>query len=260
MSNERDLWVRDFYQHPLTQAVLTQGEATARIASQLWAWLELAPGARVFDQCCGDGSLSLELARRGTCGYGVDISELFIGTARRMATEANLDVEFSAADASTWHSPQPCDAGFNWGTGFGCFLEDSQNQAMLAAAAASLKPGALFVLDYYNVAGVLASFKPEFSYTRQRGERDAADHREVQITRTSELDLRRGALHQIWRLQEAGHAPTELPRTTTRLYLPRELCGMLEAAGFAPLTLFGSAEGEVLSLSSPRCLVLARRV
>ncbi|MCB9588372.1 MAG: class I SAM-dependent methyltransferase [Polyangiaceae bacterium] len=253
MTSERDLWVRDFYQHPLTQAVLTQGEATTRIADRLWKWLELTPGALVFDQCCGDGSLSLELARRGTRGYGVDISQPFISAAAAAAREQALSVAFSAADASAWSTQEACDAGFNWGTGFGCFLEDSQNQAMLNAAASSLRSGALFLLDYYNVAGVLAGFKPEFSYTRQR------DGRQVQITRTSELDLRRGALHQIWRLQETDGAPTELPRTTTRLYLPRELCRMLEDAGFAPLRLFGSAEGEALSLASPRCLVLARR-
>ncbi len=253
MTDDRDPWVRDFYQHPLTEAVLTQGEATQRIADRLWSLLELASGSRVFDQCCGDGSLSLELARRGTRGYGVDISAPFIDAAKRAST-AGSELRFSVADASAWATPAPCDAGFNWGTGFGCFPEDSKNQAMLDCAARSLRSGALFVLDYYNVAGVLANFRAEFSYARERaGE-------EVHITRTSELDLRAGTLHQVWRLSAGGKAPTQLPRTTTRLYLPRELCAMLERAGFSVVALFGSAEGEALSLESPRCLVLARRV
>lgn len=258
MTGDRDLWVRDFYEHPLTAAVLTQGEATRRIADRLWALLELSPGARVFDQCCGDGSLSLELARRGTTGYGVDISQPFIDRATREAAEGKstkqvLTVEFAAADAARWKAPKECDAGFNWGTGFGCFPEDSSNQRMLECAAASLRGSALFLLDYYNVAGVLANFKPEFSYSRQR------NGREVHITRRSELDLRGGTLHQIWEFREGDSPATELPRTTTRLYLPRELCGMLEAAGFGVVRLFGSVDGEPLSLDSPRCLVLARR-
>lgn len=258
MTGDRDLWVRDFYQHPLTEAVLTQGEATRRVVDRLWSLLELSPGARVFDQCCGDGSLSLELARRGTTGYGVDISQPFIDRAKRGAadqesTRQALKVEFEAADAASWKTPRECDAGFNWGTGFGCFLEDSKNQRMLECAAASLRSAALFVLDYYNVAGVLANYKPEFSYSRQR------DGREVLITRRSQLDLQRGTLHQIWEFQEGDGPATELPRTTTRLYLPRELCGMLEAAGFGVVRLFGSADCEPLSLASPRCLVLARR-
>ncbi|MEZ4228437.1 MAG: methyltransferase domain-containing protein [Polyangiaceae bacterium] len=253
MTGDAELWVRDFYQHPLTQAVLTQGEARRRIAERLWALLELAPGARVFDQCCGDGGLSIELAKRGTSGYGVDISAPFIQLAQRKASEGEPELLFAAADATSWVAPTACDAGFNWGTGFGCFLEDSRNQAMLDCAARSLKPGARFLLDYYNVAGVLANFKPEFSYTRTLAER------EVHITRSSELDLERGTLHQIWRLSEADAPEAELPRTTTRLYLPRELCGMLERAGFSVNALLGGADGEPLSLESPRCLVLARR-
>lgn len=246
-------WVRAFYSHPSTFAVLTQGKATETIAERLWSLLELTAGARVFDQCCGSGSVALELARRGAPGVGVDISEPFISAGQAIAEAEQLPVELVAADASHWSSPLPCQAGFNWGTGFGCFAQDARNIAMLECAAASLEPGALYLLDYYNVAGVLAHFKPEFSYQRE------LDGEAVEVTRRSELDLAAGTLHQRWFLQPSRGPRVELPTTTTRLYLPFELISMLEGVGFRVQRLFGDARGAALDLASPRCMLLARR-
>src|SRR5690606_25004233 len=93
-------WVRAFYSHPSTFAVLTQGKATETIAERLWSLLELTAGARVFDQCCGSGSVALELARRGAPGVGVDISEPFISAGQAIAEAEQLPVELVAADAS----------------------------------------------------------------------------------------------------------------------------------------------------------------
>ncbi len=248
-----DDWTREFYETPLAASILTSDpEAIETITDRLAHWLGLASGHRVFDQCCGDGSISRALAVRGHPVHGVDISGPFIEHAIAEAQRARLDATYTRSDAGTWVTETLCDAGFNWGTGFGCSADDADNQSMLQAAADSLRPGARFVLDYYNVAGVLAAFRPLFSYQR------TLEGQVVQVQRKSELDLGQGLLHQDWTFED-GSGIIDMPRTTTRLYLPREVATMLEWAGFEVLERFGDHEGGPLRLDGPRCLFVASK-
>jgi D-alanine-D-alanine ligase len=249
-----DDWPRAFYELPLTAAILTQGPREVDQAlGLLTRQLRLEPGQRVLDQCCGDGVLSLALAERGHVTEGVDVSRPYVARAREAAAARGLDCRFECADAARWTPSSPCDAGFNWGTGFGCFADDEQNLGLLRRAAESLVRGAWFLLDYYNPAGVLAGFKDTFSYQREHPAGGT-----VTIERRSELDLERGLLHQRWTLTHAEQV-AEAPRTTTRLYLPADLRRLLEAAGFEEPAFLGDRDGGALTLHSPRCIVVARR-
>ena len=248
-----DGWTRAFYETPALAAVLVEeGELLDQALACLTRELGLRGGERLLDQCCGAGGIALALAERGHPVVGVDISAPFVERARARAAARGLPCTFARADATRWQADAPCDAGFNWATGFGCFADDAANQAMLARAAASLRPDAPFLLDYYNVAGVLADFKPSFTYARE------VDGRAVEVTRASTLDLARGLLHQRWRLVD-GDAVAEPPPTTTRLYLAADLVRLLEGAGFAVERVLGDADGGALDLASPRCVVVARR-
>lgn len=248
-----DGWTRAFYETPVAASLLpvSQAELDLRVACIERA-LGLRGGERLLDQCCGAGSIALALARKGHPVVGVDISSAFVDQARADAAASGLDAELACADATAWTSPTPCDAGFNWGTGFGCFASDDANRAMLACAWASLRPGARFALDYYNVAGVLAGFRPEFSYERE------LDGRTVRVERRSVLDLERGLLHQDWSFHDAGQV-TPMPRTTTRLYLPAELAAMLVSVGFDVQEFLGGYDGRPLDLAAPRCIVVVHR-
>jgi SAM-dependent methyltransferase len=248
-----DGWTRAFYETPVAASLLpaTQAELDLRVACIERA-LALRGGERLLDQCCGAGNIALALARKGHPVVGVDISRAFIDRAAADARASGLDAAFTCADATRWTAPEPCDAGFNWGTGFGCFADDGANRAMLAAACASLRPGAPFALDYYNVAGVLAGFRAEFAYERE------LDGRTVRVERRSRLDLARGLLHQDWSFHDGGQV-TPMPRTTTRLYLPAELAAMLASVGFAVQGFLGGYDGRPLDLDTPRCIAIVRR-
>lgn len=248
-----DDWTQAFYETPIAAAILTRSAPEVeKVADRVAAWLELGPGARVFEQCCGSGEVALALSRRGHDVVGVDISGPFIDAATRVAKQEGLQAQFARADASEWVSPRPCDAGFNWGTGFGCSAQDADNLGTLASACASLEPGAPFLLDYYNVAGVLAGFRESFEYTRD------FEGRPVTVRRESELHLEAGLMKQQWWFID-GDQTVKMPKTTTRLYLPKELLAMLEAAGLHTERVWGDHEGGPLTLDSPRCVVLARK-
>ena len=248
-----DGWTRAFYETPVAASLLpvTGAELDLRVACIERA-LDLRGGERLLDQCCGAGNIALALARKGHPVAGVDISSAFVDQARAEAQAGRLDADFACADATAWTAPAPCDAGFNWGTGFGCFADDDANRAMLARAHESLRPGARFALDYYNVAGVLAGFRAGFAYQRE------LDGRTVRVERRSALDLERGLLHQDWSFHD-GDRVTPMPRTTTRLYLPAELAAMLASVGFAVQEFLGGYDGRPLDLDAPRCIVIVRR-
>lgn len=74
--------------------------------------LRLAPGTRIPDLACGTGELLCTWARdHGTTGTGVDISTVFLGTARERAAELGVAdrVGFVHGDASGHVADAPVD-------------------------------------------------------------------------------------------------------------------------------------------------------
>ncbi len=109
------------HRYDLTNAVISAGlhrrwkEATVRL-------LDLRPGGRGLDVCCGTGDLALLLARRvGARGrvVGIDVSEEMLRIARRRAAAAGTGAvcRFAQGDAEALALP---DAAFDAATvGFG---------------------------------------------------------------------------------------------------------------------------------------------
>src|SRR5690242_1224968 len=75
--------------------------------------LELKPGMRVFDQCCGIGRISMPLAERGMSIIGVDQSRSYINKASQQASARGLPCQFSVGDAFEFIANPVCDAAIN---------------------------------------------------------------------------------------------------------------------------------------------------
>lgn len=216
--------------------------------------LRLGPDSLVFDQCCGIGSLAIPLAQRGAQVIGVDLIDSYITRARAESEPAGVAARctFHRGDAFRFTPQEPCDAALNWGTGFGNAETDAENLQMLQRAWESLRPGGLFILDYQNIARVLAGFQPALV----RRSRSAAG--EIVLLRESELDLPNGCLRQRWTVLRPDGS-RRVTRTAVRLYLPHEISALLQRAGFTEVTFFGGVSHEPLGLQSPRCIALARK-
>lgn len=113
----------------------------------------LEPGARVLDMGCGPGRHALELARRGFQVTGVDFTEKFIQFARETAQAEGLTerTEFVLADARDFVRPLAYDAAVCLCEGaFALLQTDEDNVRVLRHIAASLRPGAPFLLTTLN--------------------------------------------------------------------------------------------------------------
>lgn len=247
-------WWRSFYDEAFTDllCIWKDERELADTARFLTEQLDIRPGTRVFDQCCGVGSLSLPLARAGAHIIGVDLSPDFINKARAQAHKLELNCEFHCADAFEFVPSQPCQAAFNWHTSFGYSDDDTKNRRMLERAFLALEPGGRFVLDYPNMAGLLRDFQPSML------RRFATAAGEIVLLRESTINLTKGMLEQRWTTINPEGA-RQVRASAVRIYLPHALAGLLAACGFSNIHFHGGTDGSPLELTSPRCICIATR-
>lgn len=247
-------WWKSFYDDTPFYLYLERNEpaeleATLRFLTNV---LQVSPGDRLFDQCCGMGSVSIPLAKRGYRMVGVDLCDGFIKRANGDIAGGALEAEFYVGDAFEFVPEEPCDGAFNWYTSFGYSAKDSENIRMLQRAYASLKPGAWFALDFLNAPMIRNNFQP--TMVRKLDTPDG----EIVITRNCEIDEETDLMKQVWNWQMPDGRKIETP-STLRLYTPGQLVRLFERAGFTNVKLYGNLEGDPRSDRSPRCICVGRR-
>ena len=143
-----------------------------REVEQMIGWLELQPGAKVLDLCCGMGRHSLALAEAGYEVTGVDLSEPLLQEARNQ----------EGADKVTWLRSDmrelPLTGGFdavvNLFTSFGYFEEDEEQIKVLSEIRRQLKPGGKYIIDFLNPAHVIRNLIP---HSTREDEDDLVDEK-----------------------------------------------------------------------------------
>jgi SAM-dependent methyltransferase len=214
--------------------------------------LKLVPGARVYDQCCGIGSLSIALARQGILATGADLCDFYIERARQDAADVGIDCTFACADAFHFLPTQPCDAVFNWYSSFGYAHDDARNSLMLQRAFESLRPGGRLALDVPNAPGILRDFQ------RCLARHGISAGRRVTVVRESTVNLILGTLDQTWTWLTEGQEPITR-QSAIRLYLPHQIREMLEQCGFRQIQFWGGIDRSPLTLDAPRLVITAER-
>src|ERR1044072_4664719 len=115
-------WFEDFF-HGVTLDLWRKAippKQTVDEADFLAKVLQTKPNARLLDVPCGNGRVSLELAKRGHRVTGFDISEEFIEEARAAATNAEgLSPEFILGDMRELDFTAAFDGAFCFGNSFG---------------------------------------------------------------------------------------------------------------------------------------------
>ncbi len=245
----RTNWWENFFTGPIVEfwrAVQTP-EGTRAEADCFEGRLGLSPGAAVLDVPCGDGRLSLELARRGYRMTGVDISEDFLCAAREGAKQEGLSISWRQSDMRDLPWTEEFDGAFCAGSSFG-FLEDAGDAAYLKAVFRAVKPGARLLLDGLKAAEVIL---PNF---RERYEMEAGD---IRFAAENRYDAENARIENRYTTARGGQSETRL--AWHRIYTYRELLQMLRAAGFSSIESFGSLSGDPFRLGSPRLLLVATK-
>lgn len=248
-------WCADFYDDLFAEHHLRrteEGEMNAVIRF-LEDKLRLKAGDTVFDQCCGVGSLSIALAKRGYKPVGVDLIPSYVSWAAGDAKEAGVTCHFDCGDAYAYVTPAPCDAAINWWTSFGYSADDAENVRMLARACDSLKPGAWFSLDYMNGP------KRERDLKAQAVIREEIRKADCTIAWESRLDTARRMVVKTWFYEGKDGTKSQKAGGGAKVYTADELMALFSRSGFGDTAAYGSIEGEPFSESSPRCIIVGRK-
>jgi SAM-dependent methyltransferase len=233
-------WFEDVADH-LGSAYLRYSftKGTDQEVSFLVDSLGLAPGARILDVGCGPGRHAHALGRRGFEVVGVDISERFVGLARK-ATPAGVAVTFQRVDAQALTFEAEFDAvislcqgafGLSAGgpgadgpgpeaPGGGPAPPLDPDRAVLDGMARAVRPGGRLALSAFS-----AYFQVRFL-----GEADS-------------FDAERGVNHEhtAVRDEDGREAPADL---WTTCFTPRELRLLAETAGLRPDHVWSVTPGD----------------
>ncbi len=114
--------------------------------------LQLPPGSKTLDLPCGKGRHALALHSHGMDVTAADLSEENILYCKRFEAEG---IRFLRHDMRDPLAIGYFDAVFNLFTSFGYFDREHENRRVVVAAAASLRKGGVYVLDFLNVTRAL---------------------------------------------------------------------------------------------------------
>ncbi len=210
--------------------------------------LDLQPGARILDLCCGQGRHAVELAKRGFRVAGIDLSEYLLGIARGRAEEAGVEVEFVRADMREIPWQGEFDAVVNLFTAFGYLESDEEDEKVVRGVARCLRPEGRFMLDLINRPRIMKQFQA----------RDWDEHEEHIVLHEREWDEITARIS----CQTTLVAPTGDRRKLShvlRMYAHAELVGMLGRAGLERVASYGDFEGAEYATESHRMIVVARK-
>lgn len=225
----------------------SDARAEVRFLSRL---LGPAPGKLVLDLCCGAGRHSRALARAGYRVVGVDLSAPLLHEAHRAAIP-RLQLCLRADARRLPLRDGVFDGAVNLFTSFGYFEREEEDLEVLCAVCGALKPGGLFVLDFFNLAPTVSRLVP----------RTESRLKDACVVEERRYDPRRRRLEKTIRCEESRglSAPLELLESV-RAYSPEELAAMLRRAGLATAERFGDLRGSPFDArNSPRCVLVGRK-
>jgi len=210
------------------------------------AQVDLGPGERVLDLCCGNGRHMVHLAERGAHVTGLDYSEALLALARDVL--ADVSTQLVRGDMRALPFGAAFDVIFSFFTSFGYFFHAAENVAVVRGVADALKSGGRFFVDYLNEAYVVRTLNPE-------SVRHCSGH---EIHEWRWIDATRRRVNKRLRVMKDGRSVHESSESV-QLYSVAEFRALLEGQGIRVKRLFGDYHGAEVSEDCPRMIVVGER-
>jgi len=240
-------WFDEFFEGLYGRVLTAQfkPETSREQARLIRRLLRVRRGQRVLDVPCGQGRLTLPLARTGLVMTGADLTPAFLRKAESLARREGLDCRFLEADMRAIDFDGEFHAAFNWFGSFGYF-NDAGNLEFCRRVLRALRPGGRFLLEGINRSWPLRHF-------RRGDERKIGG---VLVAQRSRLDRGKTHLTVDWTLRRGSTIERHTVRM--RIYDGASIRALLRSAGFGEVRLYGPG-GSRFTRHSRRLIAVARR-
>ncbi|MCB9050291.1 MAG: methyltransferase domain-containing protein [Lewinellaceae bacterium] len=199
-------------------------------------------GARVLDLACGRGRYSRHLAGKGFEVTGIDLSVQSINFARQFEKD---NLSFFTHDMRLPFRSNYFDFIFNFFTSFGYFQEEKDDIKTLRNVAIGLRPGGIFVLDFFNSAYVASRLT-------------GSEEKEVDGIRFK-MHKRVEGQHVIKTIDFRDKGKDWHFEERVRLFTPEDFDRLFEAAGLRILKTYGDYQLQPFNREeSPRLILSAQ--
>lgn len=234
-------WFESWFDSPYYHVLYKKrDEAEAKsFIDRLLRELALPAEARILDLACGKGRHSKYLAEQGFEVVGLDISPASITFARQFEHER---LTFFVHDMRRSFRSNFFDATVNMFTSFGYFDCEKDHLDTLKNAAAGLRPGGLFVLDFFNSELVKNGLVRE--------ERKTVDGIEFHLKKS----VRDGHIFKTVEFTTGGREFAF--REKVRLYTLDDFKNLFAAAGLTLEKTFGSYDLAPFEVGTSKRLIL----
>jgi len=242
-------WTDDFFTGywSVMQRSTEVSDVAVEEARVLRRILRLRKGSRVADVPCGDGRISLELARAGCRVVGVDACEPSIRRARYRLRKAGLPGEYHVGDMRDLKLPREFNAVVNWWGSFGYF-DDETNGRILEGFAGILVPGGRVLVDQINRERIRRDF-------RNMG---VFEYGGVKVTTRNTWDDKRKRVNGSWLFESGGKRAHR--RSSIRLYTPSEMKALMKSAGLVVERIYDGTTGLPFTRGSKRMSTVGRKL
>ncbi len=244
-------WFDDFFDEDYLRLFgpYVEGERATAESAGVLRLLDLPPGARILDLCCGQARHAAPLRAAGFEVVGLDLSATLLAAARSRDNRLPLvraDMRaLPLADCSL-------DAVVNLFNAFGYFADEDDNAQVLREVARVLRPGGRFVQEVHHRDALMRGWEQETTHPPYD---DGLVLRE-----TRDWDAVRGR-HTVRYLLTPPNGPArEGAPHTLRVYTLTELAALHDEAGLGLQDVHGDLSGGPLTIdSSLATLVSVRR-
>jgi D-alanine-D-alanine ligase len=233
--------------------VVDDPQLTAKELDVFCGILNMSPEDRILDLCCGQGRVSLELARRGFANVeGVDRSHYLIQRGKTQAKKESLSVKFREGDARKLrYAPDTFDVVMILGNSFGYFETVEDDARVAKEVFRVLKPWGKLLIDVTDGEYLRRKFQPrswewidkKFFVCR---ERSLSSDKQRLISREVVTHVEKGVIADQFYAE--------------RLYTRKSIQELLEKAGFTDVTIHGqisshSQRNQDLGMMEKRIIV-----
>lgn len=228
-------WYAELFKHLRPYFRFISQKTTNDQARYLINKLRLKSGMSLLDCPCGNGRISIPLAKAGIRVTGIDLNQEYLDELIAKAKRAKLEIPTARADMRRINYKNKFDAAGNLWTSFGYFEDERENVRVLKKIYEALKPGGRFCLHVVNRDFIIAHYT----------DKDWQEMGEVLFTESRTFDYAKSINRAVWTVREPGS--TTRHEIGIRMYSYHELITMFRKVGFVDIEGFGSTKDEPIS-------------